>query len=140
MELFKNIKKEAVEQPFLLTRFFITSFADLKKYYYYYWFAFPAPSFLSSELIEPAKAISEILNLQQIDKLCDLYFKKLDVSNKGFFLAKLYGDSIEIFSLKEGLPNIKSNEDWMFGFADSCEGSYPGWPLRNYLAFISYHW
>lgn len=138
-ELLNIIKEKAVEQPFLLTKFFVTSFADLKKYHYYYWFAFPAPNFLSSELINPAKGIAEVLNLQQINTLCDLYFKKLDVNNKGFFFVKLNGDNVEVYSVKEGLSNIKSDGEWIFGFADSCERKYPGWPLRNYLAFISYH-
>ena len=136
----KIIMKDAVEQPFLLTRFFISCFADLKKYHYYYWFTFPAPSFISSELLNAARGISEVLNIQQINTLCDLYFKKLDIYNKGFFLIKLNENNLEVYPVKEGLSNIKPDEEWMFGFADSCEGKYPGWPLRNYLAFISYHW
>ena len=29
----------------------------------------------------------------------------------------------------------------MFGFADPCTLELnPGWPLRNYLLYVSYHW
>ncbi|CAG8647277.1 16546_t:CDS:2 [Racocetra fulgida] len=36
------ISGAAVKDPYLLTRFILVTFADLKKYKYYYWFGFPA--------------------------------------------------------------------------------------------------
>lgn len=140
-ELLKIIKKEAVEQPYLLSRFYISSFADLKKYHYYYWFAFPASSLLSYEITDLPKKISEVFNSQQIDSLCNSYIDKLDVYNKGFFFIKQNENSLNVYSIKDGLVSIEGvATGWIFGFADSCGEKFPGWPLRNYLAFLSYHW
>ena len=36
------VSGDAVTRPYLLTRFLLITFADLKKYKFHFWFAFPA--------------------------------------------------------------------------------------------------
>ena len=47
----------------------------------------------------------------------------------------------EIFSVKKGiLESNDSTKRIIFGFNDpNLQSNYPGWPLRNFLALISYH-
>lgn len=51
-------------------------------------------------------------------------------------------DSLEITSVKEGVSNhLDPNKRVLFGFYDpNSQTNYPGWPLRNYLALLSFHW
>lgn len=140
-KLMEIIKNDGIEKPTLLTRFLMFCFADLKKYHYYYWFAFPAPSFLSCHVVDKPKSVSNVLNKDQLNSLCDNYLGISDVHKRNFFILNLANDSIKLYTVKEGLENTDCSKDWMFAFADSSgEASNPGWMLRNYLALLSYHW
>lgn len=137
--MMKAIKEEAVEKPYMLSRFLIFSFANLKNYSFYYWFAFPAPTFLSCSIIKPTKNICEVLSENQMKDLCDDY-NKLNHYNKGFFFVKLENKYLKVFTVKEGLKKVNCNESWLIGFSDTSCTNHPSWPLRNFLTLISYHW
>lgn len=139
MEFMDILKYSAVEKPALLNKFLILSFADLKSFRFFYKFLFLAPTFLSYSLTEKPKLLNEQFDESQIEQIYNGYMK-LDQYNRNFFLIEVSGSDLNVVTVKHGLNEINNNENWIFGFADSCELENPGWPLRNYLAFISYHW
>lgn len=67
------------------------------------------------------------------------------MEQKTFFIVKQQtGDIVEVATLKElNKDLITENNDnkIYFAFSDtSASDNYPGWPLRNYIALILYHW
>ncbi|XP_072026829.1 ubiquitin-like modifier-activating enzyme ATG7 isoform X2 [Amphiura filiformis] len=145
IQIWKDItSKEAIRDPSLLSRFVLLTFADLKKYHYYYWFAFPAlcaPDGITSS--KPAETINNIYTEEQLQQLQTSY-DTLVTAHEGkpvaFFLVYQDGDNICTAPLTE-YDNIRGSHKVTFAFCDPCTlEHYPGWPLRNYLALIAYHW
>ncbi|CAG8519675.1 3466_t:CDS:10 [Gigaspora rosea] len=143
------ISGAAIKDPYLLTRFILVTFADLKKYKYHYWFGFPAL------LTEPPwaivnndiKDIDEVWDNTEIKALRENYdkFRQLQSGScTGFFLVKqLSNKEIAIGSLSEWNSFFDgcSDEERIVGFADpSGLPSNPGWPLRNLLVLLKRHW
>ena len=64
--------------------------------------------------------------------------KKTDQSS---FFAIDY-NSLEITNVKQGISYFnESNKRIIFGFFDpNSQSSFPGWPLRNFLALLSFNW
>ena len=128
---------QVLNNPSILTRFVCHMFADLKKYHYYYWFAYPAFILPNSiQMSEPVKPISEVFDSDFISNLGKTYieWKKVDPIQSGFFWIQ--SKPLLISNLKDGFDK----EGAMLGFADpSSLSDYPGWPLRNLLAFIGHH-
>ena len=59
--------------------------------------------------------------------------------NSGFFWIQT-NPTIKITNLKDGFQKFKAGDDVLLGFADpSSLSDYPGWPLRNLIAFICYY-
>ncbi|XP_078597053.1 ubiquitin-like modifier-activating enzyme ATG7 [Branchiostoma floridae x Branchiostoma japonicum] len=133
----------AIQNPSLLTRFLLLTFADLKKYYYYYWFAFPALCYhdnitLATEPVTIKTAFTEkqISSLQQsYDTLCE------GGQQVGFFLVKREGDEVTVGNLRDWDTFFGSQRKVTVGFCDPCTlDKHPGWPLRNLLALVAYKW
>ena len=132
-----------LNDPRILTRFVCHTFADLKKYHYYYWFVFPAfilpPTIQMSQPVQP---ICDVLKSEEIiQKLAKTYleWKKSNLIQSGFFWIQT-DPVIKITNLKDGFQQFKSYDDVILGFADpSSLSDYPGWPLRNLIAFICYY-
>ncbi|XP_071179082.1 ubiquitin-like modifier-activating enzyme ATG7 [Mytilus edulis] len=152
-ELLENVGKKVwedivsnkiEEDPSLLSRFLLLTFADLKKYIYYYWFAFPClcmPEDVTM-VTDPVK-LTDRLNSQQISELIAEYDKFQSTSTEfvGYFIIVQTKDSVVVDHLKNVESYSKDTCKIFFGFADPCTlDSNPGWPLRNYLLYISYHW
>ncbi|XP_077991416.1 ubiquitin-like modifier-activating enzyme ATG7 [Glandiceps talaboti] len=132
----------ALMDPSLLSRFLLLTFADLKKYHYYYWFAFPA--LLGPEKViqtQPTQRLDQYLDIKQIDNFLlayDVYSK--NHPNQGYFLVTVDGNTINVANLKDFKVMCKDNK-LLVGFCDpSTVDNYPGWPLRNLLTLIAYHW
>ncbi|XP_066283874.1 ubiquitin-like modifier-activating enzyme ATG7 [Branchiostoma lanceolatum] len=133
----------ALQNPSLLTRFLLLTFADLKKYYYYYWFAFPALCHpdnvtMATEPVTIKTAFSEkqIFSLQQsYDSLCE------GGQQVGFFLVKREGDEVTVGNLRDWDTFFGTQRKVTVGFCDPCTlDKHPGWPLRNLLALVAYNW
>ncbi|XP_013097237.2 ubiquitin-like modifier-activating enzyme ATG7 [Stomoxys calcitrans] len=140
LKLLKDIQSDAVlDDPSLLARFFILSFADLKDHNYYYWFAFPCPltSTLSVESpVEKLSNHSKFATIKQILNACSL-----QESQQNFFVLRAAEGQRKCISLKEFIENFKENIDLdnvYFCFADNSEHEYPSWLMRIYVAFVLY--
>jgi len=64
--------------------------------------------------------------------------KKTDQSS--FFAIDYH--SLEVISVKQGISYFnESNKRIIFAFNDpNSQSSFPGWPLRNFLALLSFNW
>ncbi|CAI2168439.1 3130_t:CDS:10 [Funneliformis geosporum] len=140
---------EAIKNPYLITRFLLLTFADLKKYKYHYWFGFPAlltePPWSVSENGQ-IKSIGDSWEYNEIASFRENYdlFRKHSGANAGFFLVKKSSQNeFMIGSLSEWdtfFENCHDNER-IVGFADpSSLLTNPGWPLRNLLVLLQRHW
>jgi len=151
-QLWINIANgEAIKDPSLLVQFILLSFADLKKYMFHYWFAFPA--FVHNV---PVQALScQLLSSSTCSGFVKAFKTAFDkfACNKpapGFFLIGCSGHpflessldvKVEIMPLSNFSFAKLHSKCLMFGFSDpSTMEDYPGWPLRNYLTLIAYHW
>ena len=137
--LFQAMTSEKIlEDPRIFTKFVCHMFADLKKYHYYYWFAFPALVLPNSvKLIDDVQDINKVFDNDQVSILSKSYteWKRNNPIQSGFFWIQTKPE-LKILSLKEGLG---LSEPVVLGFADpSTLPEYPGWPLRNLIAFLGY--
>ncbi|KAG2012312.1 autophagy protein 7, variant 2 [Coprinopsis cinerea AmutBmut pab1-1] len=119
-----------------LTRFFLISFADLKKYKYYYWFGFPAfvakPAWeIGSEGWKSAKERFSADQLSSIDA---------QIKDRPFFLvAGTPNGDYTVGNVEDYETFFKgvAKENRIIGFIDpSADPANPGWPLRNLLAYL----
>ncbi|XP_013775527.1 ubiquitin-like modifier-activating enzyme ATG7 [Limulus polyphemus] len=144
-QIWSDIKSgKALKKPSsTLSLFLAVTFADLKRYVFYYWFAYPA-------LIHPEKVVllSPPLSLQncftadQIIQLQCTYDLLEDPEDRSYFLVHINeAQSITVRPLREYLDLKNEPGKLIVGFADPCTlKENPGWPLRNLLALVSYHW
>jgi len=56
------------EDSSLLCRFFVISFADLKKWNFYYWFAFPALVLEPPAMLSDLRRASEVFSIEEVAK------------------------------------------------------------------------
>ncbi|XP_048589393.1 ubiquitin-like modifier-activating enzyme ATG7 [Nematostella vectensis] len=144
-KMWENIKsKKALEDPSLLGQFILLTFANLKKYHFYYWFAFPAICVDGkSHLKSPPLPLVEVFTQSQISDLQSSYedFSEHGKAGVGFFLVKTSGEKVELAHLRDIDSNLQASRKLMVGFADPTTlPSNPGWPLRNFLLFLAFHW
>eukprot|EP01104_Vermistella_antarctica_P018864 TRINITY_DN7161_c0_g1_i1.p1 TRINITY_DN7161_c0_g1~~TRINITY_DN7161_c0_g1_i1.p1 ORF type:complete len:741 (+),score=150.32 TRINITY_DN7161_c0_g1_i1:56-2278(+) len=154
------ISGAAVADPSLLNRFFLLSFADLKKYKYNYWFAFPALKTTSPITSSPVLPITDVYDAEAILSLRSSYeqMKPTTIpsaseeastpsssSLPGAFLVREEKDGASshrfvLAPLSEWNTFWRDGETPFIGFADPCAlPTNPGWPLRNLLALIRVH-
>ncbi|KAL4226515.1 Autophagy protein 7 [Mactra antiquata] len=134
----------AITDPSKLSQFVLLAFADLKKYHYYFWFAFPAicPKTDFTLVKKPSK-LSDKFSTEQISQLIDSYnnFQNSLKEYVGYFIIVEDTNTLIIDQLENTQKYLDDGKKVLFGFADpSTVESHPGWPLRNYLSLISYHW
>jgi len=123
-----------LQDPNSLFRFFIISFADLKKFNFIYWFCFPC-------VIAPATKI-------YCTNSCTLRSTKIDIDALTKSFNKFYtlqtplcfwvdeDDEFQLLSkINENLENVKA-----FCLVDSCSTpDYPGWYLRQLVVALATH-
>lgn len=139
----KLIKKDidcgkAIENPGLLTKFVLITFANLKTFEFIYWFGFPALSSLSFKLLSKPEPLNSVFSEEQIDNLL-VSHQELTDENKSVFAVIRGSDKLKCMTLKEyiGLQNKSSIKGMYICFLDpSSDKDYPGWPLRNILTLL----
>lgn len=142
-EIWSNIIEDNVIKDISrsLSKFLLLVFADLKKYRFHYWFAFPALSFpQKTYLTKSAQTLSSIWTKNQISSFYEETNSKLDEKNSSYFIVFEEDSEITVHTIAE-YSSLKEKQSGKihFSFADSCPSDqYPGWPLRNYLAFICF--
>ncbi|KAK3930301.1 Ubiquitin-like modifier-activating enzyme ATG7 [Frankliniella fusca] len=144
--LWNDITSGAVlKNPSLLSRFFLLTFGDLKKYSFYYWFAFLAPSIPSLQVVRTPVVLNDVLSSIQVDSLQKEWSSISDVQHRGYFIVKIEDERVKIHFLSEiaSLYSLSNSRDWSklyLAFSDPCgSGEHPGWPLRNLLSVLVYH-
>ena len=144
---------DAIYKPDKLVRFLLLTYADLKKFVFHYWFAFPAfvhPSPITvhaNHSMTLAKATSTKF-MKSLQNLYDRFCSKSGY--QGFFLISgistsltdaSIGSDIQLHKLQEIDYLLENSINITFAFCDpSTLDEHPGWPLRNYLSLIAFHW
>ncbi|XP_078431565.1 thiF family protein [Wolffia australiana] len=128
-----------------LLRFLVISYADLKKWTFHYWFAFPALVMNPPATFLSLKPASEALSTEEAGSLaaaCNLWRSSNSTMDVPFFLVSIGADSrAMIRPLRDWDSCQGDNQKLLYGFYDPCHiMSNPGWPLRNFLAFIGLRW
>ncbi|GJV56476.1 ubiquitin-like modifier-activating enzyme ATG7 [Tanacetum coccineum] len=128
---------KADEDSSVLSRFLVISFADLKKFNFYYWFAFPALVLDPPATLVDLRPASKWFTPEEIK--CSKYTSFADVP---FFLVSISSNShATIRPLKDFEACQSEGHKILFAFYDPCHlPNNPGWPLRNFLTFISARW
>ncbi|XP_030383015.1 ubiquitin-like modifier-activating enzyme ATG7 [Scaptodrosophila lebanonensis] len=125
-----------LDNPSLLARFFVLSFADLKCHSYYYWFGFPCPLTHPLQLQSEAVRVKDLQNFAAVAEA----LRAVPSEAQNFFI--LYAneelESVEVRSLSAALTNIDNTEaeHYYYCFADPSEYEHPAWLMRNYVAFL----
>nr|XP_043622499.1 ubiquitin-like modifier-activating enzyme atg7 [Erigeron canadensis] len=136
---------KAEEDSSVLLRFLVIAFADLKKFNFYYWFAFPAlvldpPATLVD--LRPASKWFTAEETESVSTCCNEWRMSSLTADVPFFLVSISSNSLAtIRPLKEFEACQHEGHKILFAFYDPCHlPTNPGWPLRNFLAFISARW
>ncbi|KAJ7968694.1 ubiquitin-like modifier-activating enzyme atg7 [Quillaja saponaria] len=136
---------KAVEDSAVLSRFFLISFADLKKWSFHYWFAFPAlmldpPATLVD--LRPASQWLSMAEVESVSAACNEWRSSSSTADVPFFLVSVAPNShATVRHLKDWEACQNDARKLLFGFYDPCHlPNNPGWPLRNFLALIFSRW
>jgi len=146
-EIWEAIKSgAALENPVLLNKFLLLTFADLKKYHFYYWFCFPALCLPDSiPLIQGPVGLDQRFSPKQIQALgCayDALCQTEGVPALPYFLIK-YDENMVLVSLLKHYSDFFQDQRTKItiGVYDPCNlAQHPGWPLRNLLVLAAHRW
>ncbi|WOH11929.1 hypothetical protein DCAR_0831425 [Daucus carota subsp. sativus] len=135
----------AEQESSVLSRFLLISFADLKSWKFYYSFAFPALVLDPPAMITSLKPASQCFSLEEADSLtavCNEWRNSSTTADVPFFLVSIDSNShATIRHLKDWEVCRSDGYKLLFGFYDPCHlPNNPGWPLRNFIAFICSRW
>ncbi|XP_004466412.1 ubiquitin-like modifier-activating enzyme ATG7 isoform X2 [Dasypus novemcinctus] len=146
-EIWESIKSgAALENPVLLNKFLLLTFADLKKYHFYYWFCYPALCLPASiPLIQGPVGLDQRFSPKQIQALECAYddlCQKEGVTALPYFLIKYDENTVLVSLLKHGSDFFQGQRAKItVGVYDPCNlAQYPGWPLRNFLVLAAHRW
>uniref|UniRef100_A0A7N5KRX6 Ubiquitin-like modifier-activating enzyme ATG7 n=1 Tax=Ailuropoda melanoleuca TaxID=9646 RepID=A0A7N5KRX6_AILME len=146
-EIWEAIKSgAALENPVLLNKFLLLTFADLKKYHFYYWFCFPALCLPESiPLIQGPVGLHQRFSPKQIQALERAYddlCQTEGVPALPYFLIK-YDENMVLVSLLQHYSDFFQDQRTKItiGVYDPCNlAQHPGWPLRNLLVLAAHRW
>eukprot|EP00043_Microstomoeca_roanoka_P004172 m.48011 g.48011 ORF g.48011 m.48011 type:complete len:677 (-) comp12369_c0_seq2:92-2122(-) len=136
---------DALKDHTLINRFILLAFPDLKAYHYYYWFAFPALTPAAAVPDLGISAIADVIPEHQWDTISEGVAALRDTDAcMSFFIVQTPTAGAEakpaVLPLSALTPAMFDDKSIFFGFADPCGmETYPGWPLRNFLALLSHH-
>uniref|UniRef100_A0A453BZ79 Autophagy-related protein 7 n=2 Tax=Aegilops tauschii subsp. strangulata TaxID=200361 RepID=A0A453BZ79_AEGTS len=132
------------EDPTLLLRFLVISFVDLKNWKVYYDVAFPSLVLNSKMTFLRLHSASEVLSQEEetsLSKSMKVWRDSNETTGCPFFGVHIYSDSsVVIRQLKCWKGYSGDHQKLLFGFYDHGHQDYPGWALRNYIAFLSLRW
>lgn len=124
-----------MDNPQLLSRFSIISFADLKKHRFTYWFAFPALNNVKCSLNLAPYYAEELFTPEEMESIVQVG------KDRSYFVLNGSKTAFAAHDVRDGFQRMKEGGDWYLVFADcSNDDEHPGWPLRNFLALFAYHW
>uniref|UniRef100_A0A674NUA7 Ubiquitin-like modifier-activating enzyme ATG7 n=1 Tax=Takifugu rubripes TaxID=31033 RepID=A0A674NUA7_TAKRU len=135
----------AINDPSILCRFILLTFADLKKYHFYYWFCFPALCFPEGiKIVQPAAVLEQVFSAKQIAALQQAYDElcvKRGTTAVPYFLMKYTADTVQVAPLADWDAFVTDTKKVTIGVYDPCTLSqHPGWPLRNLLVLLANRW
>ncbi|KAG2599054.1 ubiquitin-like modifier-activating enzyme atg7 isoform X2 [Panicum virgatum] len=133
------------ENPALLLRFLVTSFADLKNWKVYYNVAFPSLVFNSRMTLLSLHCASEVLSKEEAACLYEAlqeWRASSETTVVPFFLVGISSDSsASVRPLKDWKTCQGNYQKLLFGFYDhGCLSDCPGWAIRNYITFLTIRW
>lgn len=133
---------EALENNESLIKFGLITYANLKNYTFHYWFSFPAVTFPNKQYyIESFSQITEIFDSNQHGEFLQNLntFVSKQAVQPSFFAVDY--TTQEVMSIKQGVSERNdSAKRIIFCFNDpNFQSNFPGWPLRNLLALLSFH-
>ncbi|CAO2176726.1 unnamed protein product [Urochloa humidicola] len=133
------------EDPALLLRFLVISFADLKNWKIYYNVAFPSLVFNSRMTLLSLQVASKVLSKEEAASLhiaLQEWRAAKETAVLPFFLVTVSSDSsASVRQLKDWKTCQGNYQKLLFGFYDhGCLSDYPGWAIRNYITFLSIRW
>ncbi|XP_031488661.1 ubiquitin-like modifier-activating enzyme atg7 [Nymphaea colorata] len=135
----------AEEDCSVLSRFLLISYADLKKWTFRYWFAFPGLVLDPPAIVTDWKPATDFFSPEERESLsaaCNEWRSSSLTAATPFFLISIYSNSrVTLRPLRDWATCQHDCNKMLFGFYDPCHlPSNPGWPLRNFLAFICSRW
>uniref|UniRef100_A0A8B9YP04 Ubiquitin-like modifier-activating enzyme ATG7 n=1 Tax=Bos mutus grunniens TaxID=30521 RepID=A0A8B9YP04_BOSMU len=146
-EIWESIKSgAALDNPVLLNKFLLLTFADLKKYHFYYWFCSPALCLPESiPLIQGPVALDQWFlpkQIQALEHAYDALCQTEGVPALPYFLIKYDETTVLVSSLKHYSDFFQGQRTKItIGVYDPCNlAQYPGWPLRNLLVLAAHRW
>ncbi|XP_062215087.1 ubiquitin-like modifier-activating enzyme atg7 isoform X2 [Phragmites australis] len=137
------------EDPALLLRFLVISFADLKNWKVYYNVAFPSLVFSSKMTLLSLQDSSQVLSKEEAASLYKSLqeWRASSETTVPFFLVSISSDSsASVRQLKDWKACQGNCQNLLFGFYDhgfrhdNGKLDFPGWALRNYISFLSMRW
>jgi ubiquitin-like modifier-activating enzyme ATG7 len=136
---------KAEENPALLSRFLVISFADLKIWYFYYWFGFPSLVLNPPATVVDLRRASQFFTQEEAESVsaaCNEWRSSSSTTDIPFFLVSISSNShAAVRHLKDFITCQSDSHKLIFGFYDPCNlPNHPGWPLRNFLALIFARW
>ncbi|XP_063072142.1 ubiquitin-like modifier-activating enzyme ATG7 [Engraulis encrasicolus] len=145
-EIWKEIQSgAALQNPSILNKFILLTFADLKKYHFYYWFCFPVLCFAEAiPVIQEPVALSQKFSAKQISGLQEAYDNLCTASNitaLPYFLIQYTEEEVKVAPIHEWETFFTDFKKVTVGVYDPCTlAQHPGWPLRNFLILIASKW
>ncbi|XP_006631169.2 ubiquitin-like modifier-activating enzyme ATG7 [Lepisosteus oculatus] len=136
---------EVLENPSILSKFLLLTFADLKKYHFYYWFCFPVLCFSEGiQIIQQPVTLEEKFSVKQTQALQEAYDSLCHENGATalpYFLVKYTEDCVSVSVLGKWDDFFKEQKKVTVGVYDPCTlPQHPGWPLRNLLFLIACKW
>ncbi|KAM3350778.1 hypothetical protein ACQJBY_023070 [Aegilops geniculata] len=145
-KIFHDILSGKIEEnPALLLRFLVISFADLKNWKVYYDIAFPSLLFNSEITLLSVHSVSQVLSQDEkrsLSKSMEVWRGSSELTVYPFFLVYISSDSsVVVRQLKYQKDHLVGDQKLLFGFYDhGYHQDCPGWALSNYIAFLSLRW
>lgn len=135
LKIYENIKTgKARNDPSILSTFYTLTFADLKKYKFFYWFAFPT-AVLNWTLKDPIKSFTVDSDLT---KEIESWRNTVPSNQWGFFFITKSDSKWSVSQLQD-FKETKCAETFAVFCDPSSHANVPGWPLRNFLMYLSHH-